>query len=718
MTTRSARLAALRASVALLGLWSAAVPALAGDPQAAGNRIPPPVNRPVVDEIAEAGEILVTGDRPIAESEQAALSFQRESDSLVSVVSSDAIGRLPDQNIAQAISRLPGIAVQRDQGQARYVSVRGAPNRWTTISVDGINIVSPEGRETRFDSIPSAIATRVVVEKAITPATSGETIAGNVDIITRSPFDYDGLYVAARGGAGINDLGGRPVFEGSLVLSDTFDVGGGQLGLLFSGSYYQRGMETDNFENDWEVVNQDRRPGSETNVWAREIENKFYRLTRKNWSTTGRLEWQPNTTNKIFFTSIYSIFTDDEYRDNYRLDTDDQQGRVPNSTLPCPVPPSPLPAPNTTGYADVCIGNSPFDGTVYGIDFDARFRTTAYRQSVWTSTLGGDHDVDDWQVMWRANFTRAKDDGSQPYLITYVQPGFGSNGQGAVNRVTTTYRLRELSQHFTLNRTLREANGQLLKGPPVREFQDFPNDMSSITSTDALAVTDAWTGLAQVSRKTSLFGDTVLAAGLQYDTRTKTNTVSTLALTGTANILAAGIPTKIADLTAGGVPYNGKLPLGYSLTLFNIDTAQSFLEKAQAVRSYQPVLTDGYEVTEQALAGYVMATTGFDWGNIVWGVRVESLRNTGEGVALIGGTALPVSSESSQTFPLPSVQLNWNVADDQIIRVSLNTGASRPDYSVLRPSFVVNDGNDLIEGGNPFAVPERSVGLEDRKSVV
>jgi hypothetical protein len=64
---------------------------------------------------ADGDAIVVTGSRPIAESEAAALQVQKNSDSLVSVVSSDAAGRLPDQNIAQATGRLPGVAVERDQ---------------------------------------------------------------------------------------------------------------------------------------------------------------------------------------------------------------------------------------------------------------------------------------------------------------------------------------------------------------------------------------------------------------------------------------------------------------------------------------------------------------------------------------------------------------------------------------------------------------------------
>lgn len=72
--------------------------------------------------VAEAGgdgAIVVTGSRPIAESEATALEVQRNSDSIVTVVASDSVGRLPDQNVAQATGRLPGVAVERDQGQAR-----------------------------------------------------------------------------------------------------------------------------------------------------------------------------------------------------------------------------------------------------------------------------------------------------------------------------------------------------------------------------------------------------------------------------------------------------------------------------------------------------------------------------------------------------------------------------------------------------------------------
>ena len=272
-------------------------------------------------------EVVVTGTRPIAESEAAALLIQKNSDSLVAVVAADGVGRLPDQNVAQATSRLPGVAVERDQGQARYISLRGAPNYWTTLSFDGINVVSPEGRDARFDSVPSAIAGKIIVSKAVTPDMPGETVAGNVNVVTRSAFDYKGLHFAGKAGLGKAELGNRNEYEASAVLSNRFDVGGGEIGVLVSGSYFERQMITDNFENDYERVATDQRPGAANRFWVAETENKLYRLTRRNWSGSDRIDWKPDADNTVSLRSIYTIFKDDEARDNYRFRPRRSSGR-------------------------------------------------------------------------------------------------------------------------------------------------------------------------------------------------------------------------------------------------------------------------------------------------------------------------------------------------------------------------------------------------------
>ncbi|QTC91087.1 hypothetical protein [Brevundimonas goettingensis] len=82
-------------------------------------------------------DIVVTGS-PIVGSQRAALNQQRNADNLINVIAADTVGQFPDRNSAAALARLPAVAVQRDQGQERYLQVRGGPNRWTSASVDDI----------------------------------------------------------------------------------------------------------------------------------------------------------------------------------------------------------------------------------------------------------------------------------------------------------------------------------------------------------------------------------------------------------------------------------------------------------------------------------------------------------------------------------------------------------------------------------------------------
>lgn len=673
---------------------------------------------------AEDGEIVVSGQRPIRESERAALEVQKNSDQLVSVLSADSVGRLPDQNIAQAVSRLPGVAVQRDQGQARYVNLRGSPLNWTTLSFDGINVISPEGRDARFDSIPSAIATQVIVRKAVTPDMTGETIAGNINVITRSAFDYKGLHVAARGGIGYVDLGGGKEYEATGVISNRWATGIGEIGAVLSGSYYQRTMATDNMETDWETVSRDLRPvtssdlanslvetsGGPRRVWARETENKLYRLTRRNYSMSGRLEWAPDSDNKLFVTSIFSEFTDDELRSNYIFDLDDQEGRTPNLNTACA---NNVLAPNTTGYADACV-NTPYKGTVYGIDLASNLLARDNRQSVFINTIGGDHKTGAWTISWRGNYTQSKDRRSSPAQLNYDSPGFGTNGAGAPGRLTVAYDLTNPQQTFVeLYRTLRAADGTLSRGDRVTNISDFAAPLSRVRGLRAVDTTNAYTGRLDISVDTGLFGDTKISFGAQYDNRVKEvderlldvnsgSLINGQNIFGLANLPTTAQAVSIAD------PYKGQLPLGYTFPYFSRDAVLSVVKAVEPYAAYNFSNANYYKVREEVLSGYAMAVTRMDWGSIVYGARFEQVNNQSSAFAQTG--LLTVNRSFTQIYP--SVHFNWTPANDMKVRLSFNTGAARPDYPVLRPNFTFNDTNQTVSGGNPDARPEKTRGVD------
>ena len=143
----------------------------------------------------EVDELVVTGS--IVGSQRAAIAEQRNAENLVSVIAADTVGQFPDQNSAAALARIPSVAVQRDQGQERYIQVRGAPNRWTSVSIDGINAIGvDEGggqRAFRFDAVPAVILSALEVNKSLTPDLSAEAIVARVNLRTFSPFDKAGF---------------------------------------------------------------------------------------------------------------------------------------------------------------------------------------------------------------------------------------------------------------------------------------------------------------------------------------------------------------------------------------------------------------------------------------------------------------------------------------------------------------------------------------------
>ncbi|AOR79355.1 TonB-dependent receptor [Novosphingobium resinovorum] len=658
----------------------------------------------------EAAEIVVTGAHPIAESEAAALARQRASDSLVSVVASDSVGRMPDQNMAQALGRIPGVAIQRDQGRARYLNLRGAPKNWTTVSFDGINVISPGGRQTLFDTIPAAIASQVVVRKAVTPDMTGETVAGNIDIVTRSGFDFPGLHVAGKLGGGVQRIGNKGEVDTSLTVSDRFQTGVGEIAVVLSGTYYHRSFLVDNFENTWAQVARDTRPGSQDRYWAATSTNKFYRFTNTNWSGSGRVDWRINDRHRLFASAVYTALTENEARDRFVFNMAEQQSRLPTGTTACAaIAP---PAAGTTGYADICTGNTPQAGTVYGIPLTIGISYKDFLQSVSTNTLGGDHEIGDWNVQWRANYTRALDDRSIPNTMTYATPAFGTNGAGAGSRVTVGYDYSNpLLSRLSLYTTQRSTSGVLSQGGAVSDVSAYPLTLTGLSGLKAKDVTDAYTGKLVLSRNLSLLGhESVLTFGGQYDRRTKIARERSLKLS-TAQAAAAGITTDYASELTDSM-HDGGLSVGYQARYFDLDTLLANLAKAEAAGDYAPNTANYYRVSEEVLAGFAMLKTTFDWGNVVAGARVEKVSNEGRAFVTLAGVSTPILAGNDRTLVFPSLHANVNLDSSKVLRLSLNTGAARPDYSILRPNFTYSDTGQTVSGGNPQARPERAKGVD------
>jgi len=115
-----------------------------------------------------AGTILVIGQ---AASASSAANRKRTSDRVSDSVSADFIGQFADQNVTEAAQRIPGVAINRDQGEGRFISVRGADPNLNAITINGVDVPSAGGdeRAVALDVIPSDVLQTLTVVKSLTP---------------------------------------------------------------------------------------------------------------------------------------------------------------------------------------------------------------------------------------------------------------------------------------------------------------------------------------------------------------------------------------------------------------------------------------------------------------------------------------------------------------------------------------------------------------------
>ncbi len=540
------------------------------------------------------------------------------------------------------------------------------------------------------------------MRKAVTADLTGEAVAGQVDIRTRSAFDYPGFKFAADLGMGFSALGGGRQYNFAGHISQRFfdDT----VGILLSASRFEVDMVTDNFEADpWEQAPEDQEPGFANRIWAREFENKLYRLTRSNTAFSGKIDWRPDDDNQLFFSSVLTEFRDDELRNQYLFDFD--QNAVNTSDT------RPQATARRTGYADIRTGNTPLNGTLFGIEIDSTLNSLSSRQRIFTNTLGGNHTLGDWQASWRLNFTRGQDDARHPFTSTWVSPA------DRTRRPSIIYDFTDPSDNkVTLFETVADANQNYSLGRRRDIITTTELDFVNFARLNLRDQTDAYTARLDIDRNITLFGqDTKIQFGGQYNQRTKESN-RTVIETRAAELNARGIPLPRQEAISITDPLRVGIPMGYSFRYFSSELGTALFDSyiAAGASRIQPNTTENnfYEVTEEIFAGYVMGTMFFDNGNIVAGVRAERVDNTGRANGFINGVRTEFNASSGNTLFFPSMHINYDATDEIKLRLSVNTGAARPDYDLLRPNLTINDELQTISGGNPFAVPEKAVGVD------
>jgi len=658
------RLSVLLAGVAVSTLAMAA----AGSPVAAQSA-GPDQDPTVVDEIVVIGS-------PIVGSQAAAIRRQRNADNIVNVIAADTVGQFPDQNAAAALSRLPAVAVQRDQGQERYLQIRGAPNRWTSVSIDGINVIGvDEGgtqRAFRFDAVPAVILSALEVNKSLTPDLSAEAIVARVNLRTFSAFDHRGLNVQGDIGGGEMVLGGGKQEQYSVRGSWS----GERLGLIAAYSHYLRDQTTDNRETTYDAA------GLPTT-----LDFRNYILERESNGGILGLEYRVNDENRVFLKTLYTEFNDNEERTQYVFQVGSALGGTRTAA----------------------------SGDLVGVPVRGTFNDGYYVNNNWVSTLGGDHLIDGWDVEWRLNYTETENTTDLP-LILSQQASSAQRFALRYDRSDVNFPILSLATQVP-----GAAPGSFVRGTNLDALTPSAFSLNLVLPLYSAVESNALIYKADVSRDFEFGGRQVqLAFGAQYDDREVEGSI--LSASAPPVVLTALLPRVGQSFSYANYltdrRWNTGFPSGVNLFTINNKAmrrdVEAGLDALRGAGLYNPANnispTDRYTINEELLAAYGSAKVQFGATQVVAGLRIERLEQDIDGFLRVGATVTPLSVSNGDTDLFPSVNVKVDVNQDTVFRLAFSTGISRPSFGTIRAGAAVNDISRTITGGNPTLEPERTYG--------
>jgi TonB-dependent receptor len=247
---------------------------------------------------SKSEEIIVTAPRPHGEAE--AINRTRTADNILQVIPAEVITSLPNANIADALGRLPSVTIERDEGEGKYVQIRGTQPRLSNVTIDGVNVPSPESgvRQIKLDTVASDLVESVEINKTLQANLDGDGIGGSVNLKTKTAGDLPTLSLYGLGGY-TPIIGGRGVDQFGGTVGHRFGPNK-KLGILFGGTYDWNGRGI----HDIEPV-----PSSNSvTPHYDSMDQRDYMYYRTRWGLTGSVDYKLNEGSGIYLRGLYSTF--------------------------------------------------------------------------------------------------------------------------------------------------------------------------------------------------------------------------------------------------------------------------------------------------------------------------------------------------------------------------------------------------------------------------
>jgi len=646
--------------------------------------------------VLESGEVVVTGMR---ESQMRSVNQKKQAVNVVDALSADDIGNLPEKNVAEAVQRLPGIVMQNDRTEGRFVSIRGGSAELNNVTLNGNTMASTaDSRATALDLLPAEMVSNIEVTKAVTPDMPGNAIGGAVNISTLSAFDRTGSFVfgSVRGLSHDQQVPNlrnlrEPQFPFRANLTGGTKFGADdQFGVLVSASGSRRDFTTSGLKaENWNWANEE---GLSTDNVPEGQEQIVESNRRSRFALNTSLDWRPSNRTSVYVRPYFTYTNEDKIDNELEYVLKGGSGSSP----------------------DLMENGARFPAGYGSVDISL----TDEEEQLWGTSAGVEHDFDNAITV----------SASGTYSRGYLERGgpdaeFQTPGEDSVNpQASGVADMSTFLFDFYPENPQYIGDGSNYTANPVDlEYQEnTENTYSAKADVRIPFELSNVPGFLKTGGQFQRRDKSVNAADIEYSASASND----LSL---ADFSAPSVQT--VQVGNGLMPFanTGQFADRFLRELCNPGSQRLSGDRTCANNQYYEInaeevatedVENDSENEESIYAGYVMASAELGSLTALAGARVERTTTASTRFQLLeddsGLATTSQTFEKSYTDILPSVHLTYEVNESLQFRGAWTNTIGRPDYEKLASfSEVEVDGNEAsVVKGNPKLDPYRAMNVD------
>jgi TonB-dependent receptor len=645
---------------------------------------------------SEADSVMVTAPRLQGEAE--AINIERMSANIVQVLPEGVITSLPNTNIADAIGRAPSISLERDEGEGKYVQIRGTEPRLTSLTINGVNVPSVEVavRNVKMDAIPSNGIERIEIYKTLSADQDADGVGGTVNLVT--PTAPDKPTYSLNGTMGYNPIQNgfwRGGFDGTF--GQRFGAGK-KFGFLLGGSWDRTNRGIDDLEPS-QTFGTLANGQNVAYVSGEDLRSYEYYRTRYGFDTGIDYKFTPTMT--AYIKGLYTDFHDFGETRIYTPNAGSLKSATGSQIQfdgPADCPPDQQAAGNCS------VGNWQYRHYIRRPD-----------QQVFSFLAGARHDLPSDLITYEFAASRGHNIGGQDFPTTYFS---------GVNQLSSVAFNQDLSNPYRPRFIATDGSN----GFDATQYTVTESDIGRYHATQL-----NFQGSADLAHNSTVYGHpNTFSLGLKIRNSASSQSENDTHLLANANPGPFALSNVLSRYT--NPTYYNKT---FAINGQAYGSTSSYRQIQNAVAANSGAFTEDvvgdatttaqafFNANERITAGYLQDVVYFGDFRLQGGLRFDAgsthfLANT------INTTVLePCPKDSTQQCPavtptrqnadyfnaLPSMALQYQLQKDSNLRVVYSRGLARPNIGDLVPATVIDPNQTpypTVSTGNPNLVPTLS----------